>query len=58
MSLHPADLSALLRRLVRRVVCERFGHTWHLTAFSAYCRACRVAGERWSQGRRAREPKA
>jgi len=45
MSLHPADLSALLRRLVRRAVCERFGHTWHLTAFSAYCRACRVSAQ-------------
>ena len=45
MSLHPADLYWLVRRLVRRAVCDRFGHTWHFAPDFVYCRACRVSGQ-------------
>lgn len=54
MSLHPADLSSLVRRLVRRAVCERFGHTWHFTPYFIYCRACRISGQDAYRSRRRR----
>lgn len=54
MFLHPASLASLFRRLVRRAVCERFGHTWRLTAHFVYCRACRVSGQDAYYGRRRR----
>jgi hypothetical protein len=54
MSLHPADLSSLVRRLVRRAVCERFGHTWHFAPYSLYCRACRISGHDAYRSRRRR----
>lgn len=56
MSLHPADLSSLARRLIRRAVCERFGHTWQVTPHSACCRACRLSAQDayYSRRRRAR----
>ncbi|HYY94946.1 MAG TPA: hypothetical protein VE713_10535 [Pyrinomonadaceae bacterium] len=44
MSIDPASLSWRLRRLIRRAVCERFGHTWSFSAGSFYCRACRISG--------------
>jgi hypothetical protein len=44
MSLHPADLSSALRRLIRRSVCDRFGHTWNFSGDYFYCRACRISG--------------
>lgn len=44
MSLDPWRLSLSLRRLVRRAVCERFGHTWRFAADAFYCRACRISG--------------
>ncbi len=44
MSLHPADLSSALRRLIGRSVCGRLGHTWNFSGEYLYCRACRVSG--------------
>lgn len=41
-SLNP---SRRLRRLVRRAVCERFGHTWKFAAETFHCRACRITGQ-------------
>ncbi|HEX8560751.1 MAG TPA: hypothetical protein VF668_21840 [Pyrinomonadaceae bacterium] len=45
MSFDPLYLSWRLRRLVRRAVCRRFGHTWRFAAGSFYCRACRISGQ-------------
>jgi hypothetical protein len=45
MSLDPWHLSRSLRRLVRRAVCERFGHSWRFAAGTFHCRACRITGQ-------------
>lgn len=45
MSLDPLQLSRSLRRLVRRAVCERFGHSWKFAADTFHCRACRITGQ-------------
>lgn len=44
MSLHPADLSSAVRRLIRRPVCDRFGHAWNFSGEYTYCRARRTGG--------------
>lgn len=45
MSFDSLHLSRRLRRLLRRAVCDRFGHTWRFAADSFYCRACRISGQ-------------
>ncbi|MBV9926154.1 MAG: hypothetical protein JOZ96_14135 [Acidobacteria bacterium] len=45
MSLDPWQLSRRLRRLVRRTVCERFGHSWKFAADTFHCRACRLPAQ-------------
>ncbi|MBV8859460.1 MAG: hypothetical protein JOZ02_21185 [Acidobacteria bacterium] len=55
MSLDSWDLSWRLRRLVRRAVCERFGHSWKFAADTFHCRACRItAQDAYYRRRRAR----
>lgn len=58
MNLDSWDLSRHLRRLVRRAVCERFGHSWKFAADTFHCRACRITGQdayRRRSSRRRRE---
>jgi hypothetical protein len=38
-------LSRSLRRLVRRAVCERFGHSWKFAADTFHCRTCRITAQ-------------
>ncbi|MFL6337280.1 MAG: hypothetical protein ACJ754_28610 [Pyrinomonadaceae bacterium] len=45
MSLDPWQLSWRLRRLVRRAVCERFGHSWRFASDTFHCRACRITAQ-------------
>ena len=45
MSLDPWQFSWRLRRLVRRAVCERFGHSWKFAAETFHCRACRITAQ-------------
>ena len=45
MPLDPWQLSRRLRRLVRRAVCERFGHSWKFAADTFHCRACRIPAQ-------------
>jgi len=45
MLLDSWDMSRRLRRLVRRAVCERFGHRWKFAADTFHCRACRITGQ-------------
>lgn len=52
MSLDPLRLSRSFRRLMRRSVCRRFGHSWRLAAGFFACRVCRVSGHDAYYGRR------
>lgn len=44
MTLDPSYLTWCLRRLVRRTICRRFGHSWRFDPDYVYCRACRISG--------------
>jgi hypothetical protein len=45
MFIDPLYLSQRVRRLIRRAVCERFGHSWKFAADYFYCRACRISAQ-------------
>ena len=56
MSSDSWNLSRRLRRLIRRAVCERYGHSWKFTADTFHCRACHITGQdAYYRRRRGRE---